>query len=902
MKRMLCCVLAILAGTAGAAAGQEGSAGGPMTYALARKANYVPLETLRETRSRIPAPLARQVTIARSGVLLQQVLLDIANQAELGLSYGEDLVRARVVVSLSAKAETAADALQQVTEGTDWAVLVTPTGQVAVLRREATQLGTIVGHVTDAKTGDVIVGATVVIDGTSYSTSTTGNGTYRFAEVAPGTYTVRARYIGYALKSASVIVTADQQTTADFALERSAQPLEEVVTTGTIIPTQVKALPTPVTVISDSLITAQRPHSLQELLRQAVPTGVSWDYPDTPWQTAISVRGASTLNGASGQMKVFVDGVETADAGFSALDPSSIARIEVIRGPQAASIYGSSAIGGVIQVFTKRGDPSLARPQVEAQATAGIMQTPYASYGGVFRQNYTAGVQGGGSDVSYNFGAGYSRTGNYLPTGDKSGQSSPSIYGGMHLTRGIVTADISGRYYVQNDPSVYNPDLASTGYPTYSRPLYQPVQTQSQTIGARLSVAPTTWWQHTLSVGLDRFAYDAAQTQARLRTPADTLLSVSGFSDTKASIGYNMSMQHAFSAGLSGTITAGFDHYSLPVTSTFVFGALNTTGSLQTGPGGSIFAYRFTTNNTGYFAQMQVAFRDALFLTGGLRAEQNSDFGDSLGTPISPRIGISFVQPMNGATLKLRGSWGRAIRAPSAGDKAGSVTSTSITLESPLLGPERQQGWDAGMDAIFGRRASLGVTYFDQLADRLIDFVQLQLVPVPTYQFENVGRVKNTGIEVEGTLSLGAVVLRGQYGYSRARVEQLATTYAGDLQVGDQTLTTPKHTAGASLSVIPFTRTTISAGLTYVGSWRNYDALAEFRCFGGTGPCQPTFRDYIVDYSGFVKLNTSIVQEVTPTVSGFISVDNLTNRQAFESSNLRPVVGRITTAGLRLRY
>src|SRR4051812_45424265 len=120
MKRMLWSVLAILAVTAGAAAGQEGSAGGPMTYALARKANYVPLETLRETRSRIPAPLAGGVSIEREGVLLQQVLLDIANQPELGLWYGEDLVRARVVVSLSGKNETAADALQRVTDGTDW--------------------------------------------------------------------------------------------------------------------------------------------------------------------------------------------------------------------------------------------------------------------------------------------------------------------------------------------------------------------------------------------------------------------------------------------------------------------------------------------------------------------------------------------------------------------------------------------------------------------------------------------------------------------------------------------------------------------------------------------------------------------------------------------------------------
>src|SRR5207249_8691489 len=108
MRRILWCLLPILGGAAGGTAAQESSAGGPMTYALARKANYVPLETLRETGSRIPAALARRVSINRDAVPLQQVLLDIANQAELGLSYGEDLVRARVVVSLKVGNETAA--------------------------------------------------------------------------------------------------------------------------------------------------------------------------------------------------------------------------------------------------------------------------------------------------------------------------------------------------------------------------------------------------------------------------------------------------------------------------------------------------------------------------------------------------------------------------------------------------------------------------------------------------------------------------------------------------------------------------------------------------------------------------------------------------------------------------
>ena len=67
----------------------------------------------------------------------------------------------------------------------------------------------------------------------------------------------------------------DKETHVAITLRRSAQHLEEVVTTGTLIPTQVKALPTPVTIVTDSQIALQRPTTVMELFRQTVPTAVS---------------------------------------------------------------------------------------------------------------------------------------------------------------------------------------------------------------------------------------------------------------------------------------------------------------------------------------------------------------------------------------------------------------------------------------------------------------------------------------------------------------------------------------------------------------------------------------------------------------------------------------------------
>jgi len=483
-----------------------------------------------------------------------------------------------------------------------------------------------------------------VLDPTRQSATTGAEGGYRFSNVNPGNYTVRARYIGYGSLVASVSVNADQEVNVDFPLEKSAHRLEEVVTTGTVVPTEVKALPTPVTVISDSDIALQRPPNLQEVFRQAVPTAVGWNMPNAPTTTAFSVRGANTLGPGGGQMKVFVDGIEAASPSTAPIDPSSIERIEVIRGPQAGAIYGSDATGGVVQIFTKRGDPSLTRPRVDAQTAFGIMQTPYTGFGGVLRQNYSASIRGGGPELGYNFGAAYSHSDDYLPNGEQSRQSTPSMYGGMRFARGNVAIDVSGRYLLINAPQVINPELAQSGFAFYSKPFHQPYQNQNHTVGARLSVTPTTWWLHTVAVGLDRFTQEVAQTQRRLTTPADTLLTFFSLARTKTSIAYNTSVHGALSQNVSGSLTAGVDHYSFPVTQAFTGGALNTTGTIQTAPSQPVSTTRSVTNNTGYFAQTQIGLWNALFLTGGVRAEQNTQFGDSLGTPVSPRFGLSYAR------------------------------------------------------------------------------------------------------------------------------------------------------------------------------------------------------------------------------------------------------------------
>jgi len=858
-------------------------------------------------------PLARSerlVTLDLHDVPLQDALDTIAEQSGVAVLYGDNVVPLERKVSVRVTDVPAVDALRAVLREVDVEARETAAGKVVLVKRAKRrpaaepneQQGTIAGRVIDAKTGLGIAAATVMADGTRHRATTGDSGQFRIGGVEAGTYTVSARRIGYGRASQQVTVVAEQETVVEFRLEPAPTLLDQVVvTTPGGMTSEVRALPTPVTIITADEIALQRPNNLQTLFRQAIPGAVSFNIAAAPYTTNLSVRGASTL-AVGTQMKIFVDGIEAALPARVPIDPNSIERIEVIRGPQAAAIYGSDAIGGVIQVFTKRGNANLVRPQVNVEAAGGVLQSPYEGFERVPRQQYTVSVRGGGTEAGYNFGAGYAHTGDYLPNGQPSAQSSPSIYGGVRLARGIVTADVSGRYLTNEAPQVFNPELTRTGFTEFKSPYYQSINVQNQTVGARTLVTPTNWWQHTVTVGLDRFFSELEQTQPRRTTPEDTLLQVFFDERTKTFVGYNTSVQGPLGSAASGSLTVGFDHYNFSINQFSTAGAVTTTGTIRTTPTRPVSATRTTTNNTGYFAQAQLGVREALFLTAGVRAERNTEFGGDIGTPMSPRVGLTYTWPIGAATLKMRSSWGRAIRPPAPGRRLAGLSGSTVILANAILLPERQRGWDAGMDAAFGSRASVSVTYYDQTADDLIQLVEVESAPNRTVQYQNVGRVENSGMEFEGTLSAGILQLRSQYAYTRSRIRELGPNYAGNLMAGDRPLTTPTHTAGASATITAPTRTTMTAGITYVGSYRSQDYIALVSCFSGTGSCRPASRDYIVDFPGFTKVNATVSQPITPVMSSFVSVDNLTNNTAYELGNAFPVHGRVTMVGLRIAY
>ena len=855
-----------------------------------------------------------RITLDLHDVALKDALRAIAQQGHVALFYNDRDLPTELRVSLVVADATVTQALRIVLRGTGLAVRATAGGilleQRAPTRRDQEpreQQGTIRGVITDSTTGAPVGGATVAVNGGEPRTASDAHGAYRLARVPVGSVTLIVRRLGYVAVSRKATVVADSETVVDVRLVPAPRMLDEVVTTGTVVPTEVKALPTPITVVTADQIARRHPLTLAAVLRQVVPTAVAFDSPNTPANTDISVRGASSLNSTGSDMKIFIDGVEATRFSFASVDVTSIDRIEVIRGPEAATIYGADAASGVIQIFTKRGDSTLARPHVDARMALGMSQTPYAGFHSVPRQQYDGSVHGGEHDASYNFGGSYTHFADYAPSNGATRQSARSAFGGMHYSRNVFTADVSARYYDNEVPIVLNPLFVETGYAAGAPPLYTHSSYTNETVGTRVTVTPVTWWRNQLTLGVDRFQLRSVQTQSRRTTAGDTLLSLQDERFRKLSIGYNTTLIGTLNPSLGSSLTLGIDHYTQDVSNFSTSQALNTSGTIQTVPPGSFNESLNTITNTGYFAQAQVSIWNALFFTGGVRAERNTTFGADYGTAVLPRLGVSFVQPIGAVTAKIRASYGQALRTPQPGEASSVTTAGATQLANPALKPERQDGWDGGVDLVFSNRGSLSVTAFNQIAKQLISFL---LLSATTSQYQNIGRVSNKGLEVEGTLALVPwLQLRGQYGYVRSRVEAVGAA-GGQVQVGDETLGVPTHTAGLSVTATPSEGTTLSLGATYVGSWRQADFLATYRCLATftADVCPASFlstfslRPFTIAYPGFAKVNATVAHRFTQQLEAFVSIDNLTNNESYEFANSSPVMGRTTMLGIHVSY
>jgi TonB-linked SusC/RagA family outer membrane protein len=238
------------------------------------------------------------------------------------------------------------------------------------------QQGSVSGRVTDTDTGDPLVGANVIVVGTNLGAATDINGEYSISRVPAGAQRLNANYIGYASKSMNADIPTNGNAIGDFSLYVAALNLNEIVVTGAGSAVEKSKIGNSVGVVNMSSLEDAPINNFSDILQGREKGVVMLPNGGLNGEGAqIRIRGTSTLS-QSNEPVIYLDGVRldnTMGASFGGgtpsrldeINPDAIERIEILKGAAAASLYGTQAANGIIQIFTKQG--AISKPQFTAE-------------------------------------------------------------------------------------------------------------------------------------------------------------------------------------------------------------------------------------------------------------------------------------------------------------------------------------------------------------------------------------------------------------------------------------------------------------------------------------------------------------------------------------------------------
>lgn len=695
--------------------------------------------------------------------------------------------------------------------------------------------------------------------------------------------------------------------------------LDRVVVTGSAAGASQRGLPVALDVVSGRHLSQKGATTLSSAIDGEVP-GL-WLWEQSPLSLLArygSIRGASSF-GVS-YPKVYIDGIEVANSLLvTHLDPESISRIEVIRGPQGAALYGADAISGVMNIVTRQEGTESGAPRAQLRSQGGTMASDYSA-GGVLAQSHAISLGAGSGVRSARLGMTLTSIGAFIPS---AYSHQVTANGGVRLvgSKSVVTGTL--RFFAQDARAPSSPLLAGIPPgPSSSAQTRSPgaavidssdkQSVRQYTIGATATYHQNERWTHTAIVGLDGYRLKTASVlDGAFPSAIDSALRAATGNAMRASLRASSVAQFGNQERTAATVTIASEH-------SFVHDETSTPGLFSQGPMNNPQSVNEveTRTNTGFIAQVNAGFRDRYFVSGGLRVERNTGVTGLGDVATMPMLGVSYIRPFGEVTLKLRSAYGKGIRPPQTSSRSGTLLGLKESLYGSGLSPEQQSGIEAGADLFFGRAFALHATRFDQRASGLIQPVSVQVAAAPgdsmpryrrlAYEFQNVGEISNTGWELQSTYGSGPWSVGATYSQVDSRVRNLATRYTGDLRAGDRMLEVPARTFGINASFAK-SRWSTSWNVSRASDWINYDRIALARAFSGSNTLLQDFvgwklRSYWKSYSGVTRIGGTtsflIGRGMTFTVDG----ENLLDEQRGEPDNITVLPGRTVSAGLRLSF
>lgn len=484
---------------------------------------------------------------------------------------------------------------------------------------------------------------------------------------------------------------------------------EQVVVSATRVEMPVTAVGSSVTVIDQEAMATHQYPTVVEALRE-VP-GLDVVQLGGPGGTASTfLRGAK-----SEQTLVLVDGVPMNDAAglgrgadVSQLPVENIERIEVLRGPQS-TLYGADAIGGVINIVTRKGSGPAAGSVTAEAGSFNTFNEKAEVHGGTRLYNYSAGASRQDAD---SISSADRRNGN--PEKDPYGRTEASARLGWTPVEEFEASGI-----VRWNNARYNYDSSASG-----------MLSDSNDRGTLDSLLLYGEGKAKLLDGLWRPRLGASWVSQERE---DT----SSMSDsTFDSLIEKMEWQNDFYLGKANLVTAGLEYQQESADSTYE------------APGYVDRFDRKTERHESAYGQDVVTLGSLTTAVGG-RLDDYDSFGSQETWRVAP------VYDVAATSTRIKGSYGTGFKAPS-------LFQLYSSYGSPDLNPETSRGWDAGLEQdLPGKILTVGATYFANRFDNMIDY------DFVTSKYGNISRAEASGLETYAVARpCKDLTLRGSYTYT----------------------------------------------------------------------------------------------------------------------------------------
>lgn len=723
------------------------------------------------------------------------------------------------------------------------------------------------GTVLDPQ-GRPVPGARVHVtapDGGTRDTRTAGDGTFVVDALGTGAHLVRASADGLHAEALAVDLAApDAEARTTIALQVRAVT-DSVVVTASSLEAPLSTVPASTTVVTADDLRLAQAETLADVMR-GVPGLTVATSGGRGAVTSLFPRG-----GESDYTLVLLDGLRL-NAFGGGLDaahfsPAGVERVEVVRGPQSA-LYGADAIGGVLQVVTRRGGPLSLGTVLEG----GSQETARAA----------ADASGGARGWSWHGSGQYqqsqglngerSAAGETVANDDYTARQATAGGGWRgpgREVRGFVHAASTAR----GNPGPFGADPNGTfaGIDRVARGT-------TEHVGAALAASQSLGARARLRANATLADLDSGYASAWGAT----------FTETRRG---TARMQADWTAATRLSLSGGAELLRERARNTYIVGSSDAPVPIAREVAGS-------------FAEARYEDGGRLFVAAGLRAERiardrlegapggfppRPDFARDTVTSWNPKLSASWmVRPMGPAgraSTRLKVNAGTGIRPPDAFEIA--------FTDNPGLKPERSRSVDVGVEQVLARgRAVVEATWFANRYDDLIVAVGPAFADTSRYRTDNVSNARARGLELAGALRLPAG-LAVRAGYTHLRTEILAvdrgSAAPAPFTVGQPLLRRPRHQAFVHAT---YAGDRVDAFLRVTGRGEVLDVDPSFGAFGGT-----------LSAPGYVTTDVGGAWRPFPRArhAVFVRVTNLLDR-AYEDVLGFPAAGRSVIAGLRLAH